>query len=105
VQATDTEIKRDMEAAGRTIRVMTAHGAKGLEAPMVILADAGKPLDTSRIAKNLHIDTDDDNALAAPREVLVMPRKQGRIPFSETLRVRASERQSEEWAATALCGR
>jgi ATP-dependent helicase/nuclease subunit A len=97
VQATDTEIKRDMEAAGRTIRVMTAHGAKGLEAPMVILADAGKPLDTSRIAKNLHIDTDDDNALAAPREVLVMPRKQGRIPFSETLRVRAEQRQSEEW--------
>jgi len=28
-----------MEGAGEAVRVMTAHGAKGLEAPVVILAD------------------------------------------------------------------
>ncbi|MGR3540059.1 MAG: double-strand break repair helicase AddA [Hasllibacter sp.] len=32
-----TEIKRDAEAAGSAIRVMTVHGAKGLEAPVVIV--------------------------------------------------------------------
>jgi ATP-dependent helicase/nuclease subunit A len=33
------EIKRDMEMARDEVRVMTVHGAKGLEAPVVILAD------------------------------------------------------------------
>lgn len=32
-------VKREAEAAGAAIRVMTVHGAKGLEAPVVILAD------------------------------------------------------------------
>lgn len=37
---TDTlEIKRQMDSAGDRIRVMTVHGAKGLEAPLVILPD------------------------------------------------------------------
>lgn len=33
------ETKRDMESGRNEVRVMTAHGAKGLEAPLVILAD------------------------------------------------------------------
>ena len=33
------EIKRDMEMARDEVRVMTVHGAKGLEAPIVYLAD------------------------------------------------------------------
>ncbi len=33
------EIKRDMEEAGGRVRVMTVHGAKGLEAPIVFLID------------------------------------------------------------------
>lgn len=37
---TDTvEIKRDKDPAGREVRVMTVHGAKGLEAPVVFLPD------------------------------------------------------------------
>ncbi len=32
-------IKRDMEAAGEAVRVMTVHAAKGLEAPIVFLPD------------------------------------------------------------------
>ena len=35
------ELKRDPELAQDAVRVMTVHGAKGLEAPVVILADAG----------------------------------------------------------------
>jgi ATP-dependent helicase/nuclease subunit A len=34
-----TVIKRDMDIARDEVRVMTVHGAKGLEAPIVILAD------------------------------------------------------------------
>jgi ATP-dependent helicase/nuclease subunit A len=36
----DVEIQRDPSASGNAVRVMTVHGAKGLEAPFVILADA-----------------------------------------------------------------
>jgi len=37
------EIKRDMEIKRDEVRVMTVHGAKGLEAPIVILADTITP--------------------------------------------------------------
>ena len=36
---TQIEIKRDLEAAGGAVRVMTVHGAKGLEAKIVFLPD------------------------------------------------------------------
>lgn len=36
------EVKRQMDSAGDRIRVMTVHGSKGLEAPIVILPDTGK---------------------------------------------------------------
>ena len=37
--AQDIEIKRDKDPAGAEVRVMTVHGAKGLEAPVVFLPD------------------------------------------------------------------
>lgn len=36
------EIKRQIDSASDQIRVMTVHGSKGLEAPIVILPDTGK---------------------------------------------------------------
>ena len=39
LSAREIEIKRDMEAGQNEVRVMTVHGAKGLEAPIVILPD------------------------------------------------------------------
>lgn len=36
----DVEIKREADQPRGSVRVMTAHGAKGLQAPLVILADA-----------------------------------------------------------------
>ncbi len=39
VEGGANEIKRDMEVVNRAVRVMTVHGAKGLEAPVVILPD------------------------------------------------------------------
>jgi ATP-dependent helicase/nuclease subunit A len=42
METDELEIKRQMDAAGNRIRVMTVHGAKGLEAPIVILPDAGR---------------------------------------------------------------
>jgi ATP-dependent helicase/nuclease subunit A len=39
LRAATTVVKRDMDVAREEVRVMTVHGAKGLEAPVVILAD------------------------------------------------------------------
>ncbi len=39
LRAAKSEVKRDMELARDEVRVMTVHGAKGLEAETVILAD------------------------------------------------------------------
>lgn len=39
LEGDDVTVKRQMDTAGDQIRVMTVHGAKGLEAPIVILPD------------------------------------------------------------------
>jgi ATP-dependent helicase/nuclease subunit A len=50
LRAADTEVKRDMEMSRDEVRVMTVHGAKGLEAPVVIMADTTtSPSDTQRL--------------------------------------------------------
>jgi ATP-dependent helicase/nuclease subunit A len=43
LRAAKAEVKRDMEMERDEVRVMTVHGAKGLEAPVVILADTTTP--------------------------------------------------------------
>jgi ATP-dependent helicase/nuclease subunit A len=43
LRAANAQVKRDMEIARDEVRVMTVHGAKGLEAPVVILADTVTP--------------------------------------------------------------
>lgn len=40
IRRTEVSIKRELSETGKGVRVMTVHGAKGLEAPIVILADA-----------------------------------------------------------------
>ncbi|WGD29556.1 double-strand break repair helicase AddA [Ancylobacter sp. WKF20] len=76
------EAKRDMEAGRDEVRVMTVHGAKGLEAPYVILADTtGAPMirrtaglvrveraDGRRIAVHAPSKKRDTPAIAAARQ-------------------------------------
>ncbi|MBV7255486.1 double-strand break repair helicase AddA [Pacificimonas sp. WHA3] len=40
--ADDIDIKRDPDAPSDAVRIMTVHGAKGLQAPIVIMADAAR---------------------------------------------------------------
>ena len=42
METDDLEVKRQMDSAQDRIRVMTVHGSKGLEAPIVIMPDTGK---------------------------------------------------------------
>ncbi|MGE3875282.1 MAG: double-strand break repair helicase AddA [Parvibaculaceae bacterium] len=41
----DTEVRRDMDQSSDVVRIMTVHGAKGLEAPVVFLPDTCSPPD------------------------------------------------------------
>src|SRR5581483_11617503 len=50
LRAADTEVKRDMEISRDEVRVMTVHGAKGLEASVVFLVDTtSSPADSQRL--------------------------------------------------------
>jgi ATP-dependent helicase/nuclease subunit A len=55
LRAADTEVKRDIEISRDEVRVMTVHGAKGLEAPVVFLVDTTtSPSDVQRL-KLIHL--------------------------------------------------
>ncbi len=43
VEADDIDLKRDPEAPVDAVRILTVHAAKGLQAPVVVLADATAP--------------------------------------------------------------
>ena len=77
LRAAKSEVKRDMEMARDEVRVMTVHGAKGLEANTVILADTTTPPTGPRDPRLLHLGNgalawataraDDVPAMAAAR--------------------------------------
>jgi ATP-dependent helicase/nuclease subunit A len=54
LESGDVQVKRDLSKAEGQIRVMTVHGAKGLEAPVVILPDCGSQRGSGGRIKLLH---------------------------------------------------
>lgn len=84
----EVEIVRDAAAQGDSLRLLTVHGAKGLQAPIVILADACLDPDAGARADSLEWN---GLPILAPRK----PERQG--PIGEALeQARAVERE-EHW--------
>ena len=54
----NVSIKRELAEAGRGVRVMTVHGAKGLEAPIVILADAASKPQGNQTSRPVYVTGD-----------------------------------------------
>src|SRR3981189_676637 len=80
LRAADTEVKRDMEISRDEVRVMTVHGAKGLEASVVFLVDTTtSPADTQRL-KLIHLPQ--DNAPPHAPEVVVWAGRKADDPAS-----------------------
>jgi ATP-dependent helicase/nuclease subunit A len=52
----EVEIVRTAELAGDKLRILTIHSAKGLQAPVVILADAARSLNTQAQRASLYMD-------------------------------------------------
>ncbi|MDE2582025.1 MAG: double-strand break repair helicase AddA, partial [Rhodospirillales bacterium] len=84
------EVKREQEAAGETVRILTVHGAKGLQAPFVILPDTtGLPPDNGTLLWG----EDRQTGVAVP---LWAPRKSLRCAAADQLRAQISARGMEE---------
>jgi len=63
MRARTISVKRELAESGSGVRVMTVHGAKGLEAPIVILADAATKPHASQIGKPVYVLTDSPGPL------------------------------------------
>ena len=85
------EVKREQEAQGEAVRIMTVHGAKGLQAPLVILPDTTA------------LPPEDGSILWAPDPVsgcdipLWSPRKELRCAAGEALRAGVIAKRLEEY--------
>ena len=89
----DVEITRDPSAPLDAVRVMTVHGSKGLEAPLVILADATADPDLS---PERRLDwAIDENALPVP---ILRPRKSEMVDaLREDAEQLAKRERQEHW--------
>ena len=87
----EVDIARDPDSAGDSVRVMTAHGAKGLQAPIVILADAC--IDPARSAASLLRWTPEGGEDPLP---LFAPRKEERSGPIEAIAAAEAERELQE---------
>jgi ATP-dependent helicase/nuclease subunit A len=86
LERSEIRVKRELEAGGGEVRVMTVHGAKGLEAPIVILPDAAGAPPQPR------------GPLLRTRDggFLFMPRRAEDCPASAEARALETERQAQE---------
>jgi ATP-dependent helicase/nuclease subunit A len=82
------EVKRDMEIRRNEVRVMTVHGAKGLEAPVVILADTMTPPTGPRPPRLLQL---------ADGETIWVGRKADDVPSAALARAAASAEAEHEY--------
>lgn len=76
--AGDGELKREADNAAGLVRVMTVHGSKGLQAPVVILADATTNPDNAR-DRGIDLPDPANPAREIPLPPLSKDEKQGRI--------------------------
>ena len=97
LRAANAEVKRDMEITRDEVRVMTVHGAKGLEAPIVILADTTTKPTGPRDPPLLELPA--ENAPPGTPDRIVWAKGQAEdAPPLTVARARARQEASEEYS-------
>jgi ATP-dependent helicase/nuclease subunit A len=92
MRARAVSVKRDLAEATHGVRVMTVHGAKGLEAPIVILADAASRPAWGQTRKSIFIVPD------GPGPLLVHAgRKSDHTPETAAFESAAQAAEAEEY--------
>ncbi|WP_249200290.1 double-strand break repair helicase AddA [Thetidibacter halocola] len=106
-QTDDLEIKRAPDSAGRQLRVMTVHGAKGLEAPIVILPDCAAPDASLRGA----LLDDEHGVLWKQAANAQPPRQSAAVEAAKAAEARERDRllyvaltRAEKWLVVAAAG-
>jgi ATP-dependent helicase/nuclease subunit A len=85
------EVKREAEGAGGAVRIMTVHGAKGLQAPLVVLPDTtALPPDDGPVMWTYDPASND---VVVP---IWAPRRELRCAAAEVLREAARRRREDE---------
>src|SRR3546814_16489695 len=92
VEREDVEVKRDPSAPRDAVRIMTVHGSKGLQAPLVVLADATK--DPDRNGADHAMVAMADGALPLP---LHCSPKEARGPVAEAFADADERARQENW--------
>jgi len=89
----EVDVQRDPSAPANEVRVMTVHGAKGLQAPVVILADS--TADPAKLGRTpVMLDVPAEKGLAP----LLRPKKDERCtPFSELIAEEERRDLQEHW--------
>ncbi len=100
----DIQVRRDADTERDEVRVMTVHGAKGLEADIVFLIDNGsQPVHSSHDPKLLVLPDDDDPT--APPRGLIWNRGKRSLPNSVGEKLEAwRERAREEYRRLLYVG-
>ena len=91
------DLKRDSDHAGGRVRVMTVHGSKGLQAPIVILADAaGAPGEAGDLAlEDDVLGLDPDRKRLVPLPPLAKDERHGPVADAEAAKQAAV--MEEHW--------
>jgi ATP-dependent helicase/nuclease subunit A len=85
LHAGNVTVKRELEQARGAVRVMTVHGAKGLQAPIVFIPDTMQPPDS------------DDPLLWLDDCVLWVPKRRLEDRQSAAFRAASRERRDREY--------
>ncbi|MBL8657668.1 MAG: double-strand break repair helicase AddA [Altererythrobacter sp.] len=93
--AGEGELKREAGAVRDQVRVMTVHGAKGLQAPIVILADTAIAPDTPDELELAEIGVDGARGPAVPLPALAKDDRAG--PVARAHDAAAAELMEEHW--------
>jgi len=90
--ASDEELKREAAGSGDAVRVLTAHGSKGLQAPIIILADATGNPDRGP-ARAGELSTQDGRPVPLPS----MPKEAKAGPIVAAEEAKAAREREEHW--------
>ncbi|MGY9045632.1 MAG: double-strand break repair helicase AddA, partial [Rhodobacterales bacterium] len=107
MQTDDLTIKRAADSAGGRVRVMTVHGAKGLEAPIVILPDCAQPQTALRDALLSAEDTvlwKQSTALMPPAQITAQETAKEAQAWERDRLLYVALTRAEKWLIVAAAG-
>ncbi|MFV3127418.1 double-strand break repair helicase AddA [Niveispirillum sp. KHB5.9] len=103
LEASEAEIKRELDTGGGDgpgqVRIMTVHGSKGLQAPIVFLPDTMREPDVNRlkILWPARMSAAEDMADPGPPLPLYAPRRHMEDATADARRALAKRRQDQEY--------